>query len=150
MILAVGGIAAAEQGGNSADHRKNPTSTTGESTTTTTTTTVAPLVVPKTGDENESSEVESESSREEALQHALCQGSLRGQQMKWEHGAAFHKPGLDLEPCFNENSTPTEGGEEEGTGAQGGPPEHSNAGGNGGGQGGGNPNAANGQGHGKP
>jgi hypothetical protein len=145
LLVAVGGFAFAEPGGQSADHRKNPTTTTGESTTTTTT--LAAVTTPETESDTEGSDIETESNRTAALCHALHQGSEQGQAMKAEHGQAFQ----DL---LCDNVAPVGGGgdESEGANESAGPPENSNAGGNGGGQGQGadNPHALNGQSHGKP
>ena len=138
VLVAIGGIAVAESGGQSAEHRKNPTTTTGETAPTVAT---APITEapkgPEDGLEGEGSE---NSNRLNALCHALHQGSERGQEMKALHGQAFQ----DL-PC-NE-AQPVGGGEGEGEGepeSQGGPPPWANGGnGGGGGQGGGgNPHAA--------
>jgi hypothetical protein len=146
LLVAIGGIAVAESGGQSAEHRKNPTTTTGEpAAPTTPTISEAPKVQgPEEGLEGEGS---GESNRLWALCHALHQGSERGQEMKALHGQAFQ--GLDCN-----NVQPVAGGDEgEGEGeAQGGPPPWSNAGGNGGGGGqggGGNPHAAGAPGHNK-
>ena len=146
LLVAVGGLAFADAGGQSADHRKNPTTTTSEDTTTTTTT-LAANSTPKTESDTEGSDVESESNRTAALCHALHQGSAQGQAMKAEHGQAFQ----NLQ-CENVAPLGSGGDETGGTDESTGPSENSHAGGNGGGQGQGadNPHAVNGQSHGKP
>jgi hypothetical protein len=145
VLVAIGGIAVAESGGQSAEHRKNPTTTTGEpATPTTPTISEAPKVQgPEEGLEGEGS---GESNRLWALCHALNSGSPTGRAMKAEHGQAFQ--GLECN-----NVQPVAGDEEEEGEAQGGPPPWANAGGNGGGGqgqgGGGNPHAAAAPGHNK-
>jgi hypothetical protein len=135
LLVAIGGIAAAEQGGESETHRHNPTTTTTTpSTTTTVVTTIGDPQVdepdgldPELGDE-EPVGVEVESNRLAALCHALNQGSEQGQAMKAEHGQAFQ----DLE-CTD--AAPVAGGESQGDPeADAGPPPWSNAGGGGTGQ----------------
>src|SRR5215471_16150868 len=91
VLVAIGGIAVAEAGGQSGDHRKNPPVTSGDPTSTTTTTTIA--LAPKVQGSEEGDDVENEGSGESnrlwALCHALHQGSPTGQAMKAEHGQAF-------------------------------------------------------------
>jgi hypothetical protein len=143
VLVAIGGIAVAESGGQSAEHRKNPTTTTGEPAAPT-----SPTITeaPKVQGPEDGLEGESEGNPEAALCHALHQGSPTGQAMKALHGRAFQPDGPHHLQCpGNDAAAPVSGDEGEGGGeAQGGPPPWSNAGGNGGGGqgGGGNPHAA--------
>jgi hypothetical protein len=152
VLLAIGGIAAAEQGGQSGDHRQNPTTTSGPSadstTTTTTSTTLAPQAKPQ-GDDVEG-DAEGGPGHPTGLCWAITRGSPTGIAMKTAHGQAFQN--LD---CGAQNQAPVAGDEGDvgdggaGGQGQGGPPAENPGQGHGQGQGGGpdNPNA---QGHGKP
>src|SRR5262245_54192390 len=92
VLVAIGGIAVAESGGQSAEHRKNPTTTTSEPAAPTTPTVTEAPKVPGPEDQGEpegEGEGAENSNRTAALCHALHQGSERGQEMKAEHGQAF-------------------------------------------------------------
>jgi hypothetical protein len=142
LVVAVGGIAVAEQGGQSGDHRQNPTTTTGA--TTTTVSTLAANTAPKTEkSDTEGTDVQTDSSRLAALCHALHEGNVEhGQTMKALNGQAFQ----NLE-C--NNVAPLGSSGDEGTNESAGAADNSNAGGNGGGQGQGadNQHALDGQAH---
>jgi len=141
-ILAVGGIAAAEQGGNaggnSADHRQNPTTTTAgpeaESTTTTTTTTLAPAAKPKGAENEGEGEAESADTPDGLCEVALWNASDQGV----ANGEAFQRC-----PNYAERLAASV---VKGQG-HGGPPEDA---GQGQGQGQGGPDNLHSQGHGKP
>jgi len=137
VLVAIGGIAVAESGGQSGDHRQNPTTTTGEPAPTQPTVTVAPKVPgPEDG-------VENEGEGDPAAPWGLCHvarfaGSDKGVAMKNEHGVAFQRCDNASEPQASGDEGDG-GGEPQGQG-QGGPPENpGNGNGNGGG---GNPHAA--------
>jgi hypothetical protein len=143
-LVAVGGMAVAEQGGQSTEHRQNPT-TTSESHDVSphpTSETEAPEVAP-----SDSASPETDSNRIAALCHALHEGSAQGQAMKAEHGEAFQ--GLDCTGVADPGTSADDGDTNAGTE---GPPANSNAGGNAGeakghGEDTGSANAAHGQSH---
>ncbi len=143
-VLAVGGIAAAEQGGNaggnSADHRQNPTTSTGVSVDDTTTTTSASL--PPQAKPHGQGEVEGQDEAatpdglcDVALWNASDEGVLHGEAFKRCDGYATRIAAL---------GTANEHG-------QGGPPENPGSQGQDNGQGqGAGPDNTHAQGHGKP
>ena len=163
VLVAIGGIAVAEAGGQSGDHRQNPTTTTGKPAPTQPTITEAPKVQgPEDGLENDGA---NEDNPIAALCHAYRSGSPTGQAMKALHGRAFQIDGphhFDPNECPQGDVAPAAGGDEGDGGGepqgqnQGGPPPWANGGnggngggGNGGNGGGGNPHAAAAPGHNK-
>jgi len=149
-VLAVGGIAAAEQGGNSADHRQSPTTTTEPAVDTATPTSLSlPPQANSHADEHQSEgeeqgQNEVEGQDEAATPDGLCEVALwNASDQGVSHGEAFsrcsgYEARLEAVGVTDEH---TPGGAPENAGSQG---ED-----NGQGQGAGpdNPNA---QGHGKP
>jgi hypothetical protein len=147
VLVAIGGIAVAEAGGQSGDHRQNPTTTTGKPAPTQPTITEAPKVPgPEDGVENDGA---NEDNPNAALCHALHSGSPQGQAMKAEHGRAFQPDGPHHLQCPPQGDVAPAAGGDEGDGGgepqgqnQGGPPPWANGGNGGGNGGGGNPHAA--------
>jgi len=140
VLVAIGGIAVAESGGQSADHRKNPSATTEPASTAPTVVTEAPQQ--KQGDEGENDGVEGQGSSEFPgnSEWARCENALNnGSEIaQWNKAQAPAFAGCDS--ALTGTARPQPGN---------GPPANSNAGGNGGG---GNPHAESGGGnpHGGP
>jgi hypothetical protein len=143
VLVAIGGIAVAESGGQSADHRKNPPTTTSQPAAPTQPTVTTEAPQKPQGDDGENDGVEGQGSSEFPgnSEWARCQNALNnGSEIaQWNKAQAPAFAGCDSALTGTARPEPGNGGA----------PANSNAGGNGGG---GNPHAESGGGnpHGGP